>query len=133
MAVFDANVLAGLIVSLPWSDRARRAVAGQPMRIAPSLLPVEIGNAIWRNVRSGSLSKDNAALSLRRAVSIVSLIPVEQLADAALAIAIEHDHPIYDCFYLALAQRDNLTLITADRRLAKLAEQVGVEAELLAA
>jgi predicted nucleic acid-binding protein len=131
MAVFDANVLAGLIVSLPWSDRARRAVAGQPTRTAPSLLPVEIGNAIWQNVRSGSLSKDNASLSLRRAVSIVTLIPVEQLAAAALTIAIEHDHPIYDCCYLALAQRDNLTLVTADRRLVALAKRIGVAVELL--
>jgi predicted nucleic acid-binding protein len=26
-------------------------------------------------------------------------------------------HPVYDCFYLALAEREDATLVTADRRL----------------
>ncbi len=34
----------------------------------------------------------------------------------ALEIAIEIAHPIYDCVYLALAQRLGRTLVTADRR-----------------
>jgi predicted nucleic acid-binding protein len=37
--------------------------------------------------------------------------------DRALAIAIELRHPVYDCFYLALAERNTSPLVTADERL----------------
>ncbi|MCB1495807.1 MAG: type II toxin-antitoxin system VapC family toxin, partial [Bauldia sp.] len=132
MAVFDANVLVGLIVDLAWSDRARDSVAAESVRTAPSLLAVEVGNAIWRNVRSGALSADQAGRALTHAIAIVALEPVEDLAAQALRIAIERDHPVYDCCYVALAMRDSVPLVTADRRLAALAEQAGVTVEMLA-
>jgi predicted nucleic acid-binding protein len=33
----------------------------------------------------------------------------------AVSLATELDHPVYDCFYLALAQRLDVPLGTADR------------------
>jgi predicted nucleic acid-binding protein len=35
----------------------------------------------------------------------------------AMTIARVLDHPVYDCFYLALAQKEAAALVTADRRL----------------
>ncbi len=43
--------------------------------------------------------------------------PTEQLAAEALALALDLDHPVYDCVYLALAIARDLPLVTADRRL----------------
>jgi predicted nucleic acid-binding protein len=34
-----------------------------------------------------------------------------------MALAIRLKHPIYDCFYLALAERKRCALVTADARL----------------
>ena len=45
------------------------------------------------------------------------MIPLEALADAAIALAIRLRHPIYDCFYLTLAARERCALITADARI----------------
>ena len=39
------------------------------------------------------------------------------LADRALAIALDLRHPVYDCFYLALAEARGSRLVTADDRL----------------
>jgi predicted nucleic acid-binding protein len=39
------------------------------------------------------------------------------LASRAFEIAAELRHPVYDCFYLALAEREEASLVTADRRL----------------
>jgi predicted nucleic acid-binding protein len=35
----------------------------------------------------------------------------------AIALAIRLRHPVYDCFYVALAERERCALITADERL----------------
>src|ERR1019366_6257945 len=45
------------------------------------------------------------------------LMPTSVLKDRALAIAIELRHPAYDCFYLAVAERNTSPLVTADDRL----------------
>lgn len=131
MAVFDANVLVGLIVDLPWSAAARQAVVTHSERRAPSLLPVEVGSALWKNVRSGILRPDDAGFGLDGAMSLVTLIQVEELVDEALRLAIDCDQPIYDCLYVALARREDALLVTADGRLAALAERVGVKVEAI--
>jgi predicted nucleic acid-binding protein len=131
MAVFDANVLAALIVDLPWSDSARNAVSREVVRTAPSLLAIEVGKAVWQNVRAGVLTSDQAELALQLAVTIVMLEPIDDLAAPALRIAMEHDHPIYDCCYVALARRDGVPLITADKRLSALAKRAGVAVEMV--
>lgn len=51
---------------------------------------------------------------VRRAIAYRPLRP---LAPRAAALARELDHPVYDCFYLALAEAEGAALITADRRL----------------
>jgi predicted nucleic acid-binding protein len=50
--------------------------------------------------------------------------PDRHLQAEALALAIHLQHPVYDCLYLALARREAATLISADQRLLRLAEQV---------
>jgi len=34
-----------------------------------------------------------------------------------MALALELDHPVYDCFYLALAELERNSMVTADQRL----------------
>jgi predicted nucleic acid-binding protein len=41
------------------------------------------------------------------------------LQDQALDLALRRGHPVYDCFYVALAMRKAVPLLTADRRLAQ--------------
>ncbi|MDB5439599.1 MAG: Ribonuclease VapC [Caulobacteraceae bacterium] len=41
---------------------------------------------------------------------------------AALQLAAKLGHPVYDCVYLASAIRQNLTVVTADQRFAKVVE-----------
>jgi predicted nucleic acid-binding protein len=38
---------------------------------------------------------------------------------------------VYDCFYVALAQRDGATLVTADQKQFELARRTRVRAQLL--
>ena len=43
--------------------------------------------------------------------------PTAPLASRAIELALELDHPVYDCFYLALAEAEKTELVTADLRL----------------
>ncbi len=62
------------------------------------------------------------------------LTPLRELADEAAEISLGLNHPVYDCFYLALARRESAPLVTADKRLAAAAQALpDVEVRLLGA
>jgi predicted nucleic acid-binding protein len=86
--------------------------------IAPDLLVAECANILWKKARRGELSREEALLAARLLQGAeIELLPTLPLLDAAAAIAIELDHPAYDCLYLALASAKDCRFITADDRL----------------
>ena len=51
--------------------------------------------------------------------------------DGAARLAIELDHPAYDCIYLALALERGVPFVTADQRLLRRAAQSAYASSLL--
>jgi predicted nucleic acid-binding protein len=127
MIVADASLVAKLIAPEPDSGAAVALVEAEAL-LAPDLLVAEVGNVIWKRVSRGSLGQAEAEQALRALPAILEpLVSTTSLAGAALRIALRRRHAIYDCFYVALAQREALPLATADRRLAGIAREEGVE------
>jgi predicted nucleic acid-binding protein len=125
--VVDASVAAKWVLPEAHSDRAAKLGSGAEPIIAPDLVYAEIGNAIWKRAVQGELSVATAVEALATAVSLFgALVPMQELSDRAIEIAIQLEHPIYDCFYIALAERERATLVSADRRL--LAAAKGIKA-----
>ena len=115
--VVDASVALKWILEEDGSERAR-ALAARDDLLAPDLILAEVANALWRACRLRRMSAPEAKHGLQTVSKIMArLEPATRLADVAFAIALELDHPVYDCFYLALAEREAATLVTADRRL----------------
>jgi predicted nucleic acid-binding protein len=105
--------------------------------IAPDLVVAEVCNAGWKSLRRREIDAaqfDEIAADVSRA--FVRLVSLDQLIRRATVIARELDHPIYDCLYLALAEAENVAMVTADRRLlaavrgTALAEQVTLPGRL---
>jgi predicted nucleic acid-binding protein len=130
--VVDASVAAQWVLDEPGTIRAR-ALEKDEQLIAPSLISTELGNALWKAVRRGDFERAEALAAMSAVLlPFEVLIPVEDLRNRALEIAIELDHPIYDCFYLALAERERCPLVTADKRLMAAAKRLkGVEVRAL--
>jgi predicted nucleic acid-binding protein len=89
----------------------------------------EIGNALWKKTMRKEIGRGEAVAALRLALShFAEFISLDDLRETALELAVGLRHPIYDCFYLALAQRERCALVTADRRLLSAAKALtGVE------
>lgn len=113
-------------VGLKWffveaqSDLAYALLRGDEPLAAPSLIVAETCNAAWKAVRLRTMTPAQADCV---AVDLSSLLnelhPIGPLAPRAMAIARRLDHPVYDCFYIALAEHLDSTLVTADSRLVR--------------
>ena len=122
--VVDASVAVLWTLTQRDSDRAATLQTESEL-IAPSLIVAEIGNAIWKAVRRGDLPSREGNTAIEIALGPISaLIPMEELRTRAFELAIELDHAIYDCFYLALAERERVPLVCADNRLREKAKRL---------
>jgi predicted nucleic acid-binding protein len=132
-AVFDASLI--LKWYLPSDPLFERAVAARQEidALAPTLVLAELGNALWKYVRAGLLDVDEACAVVASVSGRLDPVPDSELIETAQRLSAELDHPVYDCLYLALARRENVPLITADRRLASRAEALGLAVDLMRA
>jgi predicted nucleic acid-binding protein len=118
--VIDASVMVKWFIDEPGADRA--AALRRDDSIAPDLVLAEVGNALWKHRRRGVLADADyvdAVEALQAAP--IALTPVADLLTSAARLAAELDHPLYDCFYLALSMREGAPLVTDDQRLLKVA------------
>jgi predicted nucleic acid-binding protein len=118
--VVDAGVVLKWFLPEIHSEAARRLLDGAHQYIAPDLLFPEVGNAVWKKVRRGEMTRQEG----QRLISDLAAVAVETIATRGLigdacAMAMASGLTVYDATYLALAVRLETRLITADQRLEK--------------
>ena len=114
--VIDASVAAKWLAPEPDTPLAEALLADD--LIAPDLLYAEVANILWKKQLRGEMDAATTQIGARWLLQVPLQVHVSAslLADA-LALALQLQHPAYDCFYLALARRVDAPLVTADRRL----------------
>ena len=118
MIVIDASAaLRWFIPALPMADVYPLPKTDR-LLVAPDLFIAEVRNAALVYLRKKELTANQATAMLATIDSLMgSYFPMRDLSENAWAMAVEHDHSAYDCFYIALAVKLDTVLITADERM----------------
>ena len=120
----DASIVVKWFVAEPLCKEARLLLDRRIHLHAPDFVLVESTNTIWKKVRRKEIPDPTPYLEeLAVLPEIVALQPSSSLIERAARIAVEIDHPAYDCLYLACAEATDSIVITADRRLADKANE----------
>jgi predicted nucleic acid-binding protein len=114
--VIDASIAVKWVVEEEGTPQALR-LRQRATLIAPELLVAECANILWKKVRRAELSREEALLAARLLQAAeIELRPTRSLLEAAARMAIDLDHPAYDCLYLALAAETECQFVTGDER-----------------
>jgi predicted nucleic acid-binding protein len=130
--VLDASVAMKWYVREDGSNEAQALLDSDVAFLVPDLFFVEVGSALVRQHREyRQLDKADVLSAARDVLNLdIEAAPSSLLLTEAVELSIALGHPIRDCFYLALAERLGLVLVTADQQLLRkvaasnLAEQV---------
>lgn len=91
--------------------------------LAPSLVVYEVGNTLWKAVRRGLVSEEDALESFAEflKLGLWRELEVEEELEA-LRWGSRNDSTYYDSAYVAMAGSEGAVLLTADDRLEKKAK-----------
>ncbi len=122
--IADTNIFLAVALNEPEKNRIIR-LTGSLSIVAPEILPYEIGNALSAMIKRHKLTGDEA---LKAAIATKG-IPVQLVnvdVQASLRIAIEHNIYAYDAYFLQCARIYSHPLLTLDRRMMQVANQLGI-------
>ena len=131
--VVDASVAVKWLFTENGTVEARQLLAHWITLLAPDFMAIELANVIWKKARRREIEDARPYLEeCARLVDAVALTPAADFTAHATDIALQIDHPVYDCLYLACAEVERAPLVTADRRLRDAARrQSGAEVWLV--
>jgi predicted nucleic acid-binding protein len=113
--IVDANIFLSVILNEPEKSRIITLTQGHTL-VVPEVFPYEIGNALSAMMKRKRLDKEQALQSF----AIFETIPLRLIkVDITQAINLAHQFNIYayDAYYLEIALRLQLPLMTLDKQM----------------
>lgn len=117
--VLDTGVIFAIYFKEEASSRAKKAaVENDPITV--DLAFAEAGNAAWKRVMLFGEDRDANRNSLRGCIEYIkscTILRSSDLADLAFEISLEDKTTFYDSLFLAAAEKEQVPLLTLDKKL----------------
>ena len=127
-AILDVSAAYAIVTGGSGAESYSQIIATAKRVMAPDIYYSEASNAAWKYFHIEDAPVEIVFKLSIQAVSLIDhFLPSNSLWQDALKLACDLEHPVYDCFYLVLAQKFEATLLTSDRKLLKKATKIGVK------
>lgn len=117
IVVVDPGVAIKWFVEEPLRPQARSLLANRHEVIAPDILIAGVAELAWQKTTSGEITAEQAEPIVRNIALpsfISAFVESPQLRNRALAIALQCNRPVHECFYAACAESAQAPLVSAD-------------------
>ena len=126
--VVDASIAFLWFAHEPDRAGATRLLEQEVALLAPDLMAVETTNAWWKKLRRHEMDLVDVEQAVTNLLALgIAWTSSARLLRPAARLAADLGHPVYGCMYLALAASESASLATADDRLRRAAERLGVQ------
>ena len=127
IVVLDASAACELLLHRPKAAAVDARLRSARQVLVPDLFVSEVANVFWKYVKAKELDLATAQTSLDLGVKLADqIIAASTLVQEALVTSAAAKHPIYDMMYIILARREGARLLSMDRKLLSIAQDLGV-------
>jgi len=125
MIVVDTNVIISLVIE---ENVINDELLKNQMLIAPSFLKLETLNILRKYHFLNHIQKPNIDSYFEEVLNLIDeFVQDDLLLQSANKISFSLNHPIYECLFLALAQKRNAAFASFDKRLLAKTSLMGIE------
>jgi predicted nucleic acid-binding protein len=116
--VLDASIVVKLALEEEYSAASADLFTLTRPLWAPDLMPIEVGNILWKATQRARCSAQVAEEAYARILQApIRIVPAAAYLERSLQLALAYGRTIYDFLYLALAEHEAGLFVTADERL----------------
>ena len=116
----DSSAIAAMFFREEASERALKA-ASQFDLVTLDLAFAEVGNVAWKKVVLSGADREQTLRALQKCMSFIfeacDVVRFQGLAADAFEISVETKTTFYDSLFLALAEKEQVPLLTLDRKM----------------
>jgi len=122
--IADASIVLAVLLEEPEKHSIIEATKGVEIK-APVCLRYEIGNALSAMAKRKRLTKSE----IQKIISLFEVLPIQEvdidLSDS-LNIALKNNIYAYDAYYLSVAKKHKIPLLSLDRKMIEVAEKESI-------
>jgi len=123
--ILDASAIIAVIADEPESQIVINCTRNATI-VSPNIISCEIANALTRMMKKKVIISEEQMLNLIRNFNLIPIKLVDIDLEKALEIAWQNKIYAYDAFYLEVAKRLRLPLITFDSGMVKIGKTLGL-------
>ncbi len=128
IAVLDVSAAIDVVLQKDSYKEFSEVIEKADVVIVPELYISEISNVAWKYHKQANYSHEQSSDLAETGIRIIDkYLPVADLWKEALHESILNDHSVYDLLYLVCARRSNGILLTRDRKLIRLCNELHVQ------
>lgn len=127
--VLGSSVIAAIFFQEPSSEKAAWAVENREL-VTVDLARAEVANVAWKRVTLFNEDREITTKALKMSMEFMEtsceVIPTRELVEESFQIALKNKISFYDALFVCLALREEVPLLTLNKRLEKISELVKV-------
>jgi predicted nucleic acid-binding protein len=128
IVVLDASAALEIALNNPDGKRFRSLLSDSDVVIAPDIFPSEITNALWKYRVFSNVEQTKCEAAIDYCLDLVDdYIDTKDICREAFSESASRKHPAHDLFYLILARRNGASLLSKDRKMAKMGKAMNIE------
>jgi len=123
--LLDASAIITVIADEPKSQIVINCTQNTTI-VSPNIISCEIANALTRMIRKNVIISEDQIINLIKSYKLIPIRLIDINLEKALKIAWEYKIYAYDAFYLEVAQRLQIPILTFDNGMIKVAKELGL-------
>jgi predicted nucleic acid-binding protein len=126
--VLDASAAIEIALNNMKSEKYRNLLKESDLVIAPDTFPSEITNVFWKYTYFSKMPFEQCEKGIEYCLDLIDdYIETRVICREVFAESIKNEHSSYDLFYLIVARRHNAAILSRDKKMNKIAEELGIK------
>ena len=127
IVVLDASAAVEMALNREYGKPFREILKRAHLVIAPDIFPSEITNAFWKYAMHNELTPEQCEKGIGYCLDLIDdYIETKTLCREVFSESLRTKHPSDDLFYLVLARRNNASLVTQDKKMIQLGNEMNL-------
>jgi predicted nucleic acid-binding protein len=126
--VLDTSAAVDVLLNAGEFEKYKQELEIADAVIAPEIYISEISNVAWKYEKLAGFAHEESLQLAEDGINLVdTYIPAADIWKESLREALNNDHPVYDCLYVVCARRNDGLLLTKDRKLRRICDDLKVQ------